>query len=108
MFTTKLDVRSLFDAQFLNDTTKVLSLLARYFSFSASKCHKKQTQHDREIDNQTVKFSEFSESEEPLCDLFPLAFEPTDTGQQTTDVYIAEHFLNNSLFLQLNQKILLQ
>ena len=38
MFKTKLDFRSLFDANFSTDTTKVLSLLARYLSF---KCHKK-------------------------------------------------------------------
>ena len=57
-FRTKVDVRSLFDAHFSTDTTKVLSLLARYVSFSTSKCHKNLTQHDREIDNQTVKFSD--------------------------------------------------
>ena len=44
-FKTKLDVRSLFDAHFSTDTTKVLSLLARYFSFSTSKYHKNLTQH---------------------------------------------------------------
>ena len=53
MFKTKLDVRSLFDAHFSTDTTKILSLLARYLSFSTPKCHKNLTQHDREIDNQT-------------------------------------------------------
>ena len=38
-FKTKLDGRSLFDAHFSTDTTKVLALLARYLSFSISKCH---------------------------------------------------------------------
>ena len=50
MFKTKLDVRSLFDAHFSTDTTKVLSLLARYIGFSTFKCHKKNTtwQRDRQ------------------------------------------------------------
>ena len=50
MFKTKLDVRSLFDAHFSTDTTKVLSLLARYLSFSTSKCHTNLTQHDSDDD----------------------------------------------------------
>ena len=68
-FKTKLDVRSLFDAHFSSDTTKVLSLLARYLSLSTSKYHKNLTQHDREIDNQTVsaQFETYSNFWIPPC-----------------------------------------